>query len=315
MGLQECIVKTLTEYETAKKQSFTQHPLANFLRRHFASIVESVCADESRYLTKGSAGQANWAQGPWVAAFDRLVTTSAQRGYYPVYLFREDMQGVYLSLNQGMTEVRQHYKAGAKTALRARATNYRAMLGALPSRFSEISIDLAPSASTNDTAFYEAGNVVATYYPRAHIPEEASLITDLQSILDLYDRLISSDTASGNGGVAEGDEPSELHYEDSSKFRMHRRIERNPALAKEAKRILGCSCQVCGANFGQRYGDIGKDYIEAHHLVPVAALGGKKIALDPAKDFAVLCANCHRMVHRSAHVGDMEKFKATHFKG
>ncbi|PYV67290.1 MAG: hypothetical protein DMG96_39745 [Acidobacteria bacterium] len=31
--------------------------------------------------------------------FDPLVTDSAERGYYPVYLFREDFSGLYFSLN------------------------------------------------------------------------------------------------------------------------------------------------------------------------------------------------------------------------
>jgi len=53
------------------------------------------------YLVKGSAGQSQWAASPWVAILDPLITDSAQRGYYPVYLFREDFTGFYLSLNQG----------------------------------------------------------------------------------------------------------------------------------------------------------------------------------------------------------------------
>ncbi len=45
-----------------------------------------------------------WTHFPWIAIFDIDITTSAQRGFYPVYLFTEDMRGgVYLSLNQGWT--------------------------------------------------------------------------------------------------------------------------------------------------------------------------------------------------------------------
>ena len=46
----------------------------------------------------------NWAQLPWIAIFNPKITKSAQSGYYIVYLFREDMKGVYISLNQGVTE-------------------------------------------------------------------------------------------------------------------------------------------------------------------------------------------------------------------
>jgi hypothetical protein len=35
---------------------------------------------------------------------NRKITVSTQRGYYIVYLFIEDMQSVYLTLAQGVTE-------------------------------------------------------------------------------------------------------------------------------------------------------------------------------------------------------------------
>lgn len=78
---------------------------------------------------------------------------------------------------------------------------------------------------------------------------------------------------------------------------------------KENKKLQGYNCQVCGISFEEIYGEIGRGYIEAHHLRSLASIKGKKVAYDPKKDFAVLCANCHRMVHRSGILDDMEKFK------
>jgi HNH endonuclease len=49
--------------------------------------------------------------------------------------------------------------------------------------------------------------------------------------------------------------------------------------------------------------------IEAHHLIPLSQLKGKRVALDPKNDVAVLCANCHRMVHRSGYVSDVDLFR------
>jgi 5-methylcytosine-specific restriction protein A len=79
----------------------------------------------------------------------------------------------------------------------------------------------------------------------------------------------------------------------------HRKIERNPKAAKAAKQIHGHICQVCGFNFGAVYGKAAQGYIEAHHLIPLSEIPeGQSIKLDPKKDFAVLCANCHRTIHR-----------------
>jgi 5-methylcytosine-specific restriction protein A len=50
------------------------------------------------YKLQGSRGRGRWAETVWVAVFDRLVTETAQRGYYIVYLLRRDGDGVYLSL-------------------------------------------------------------------------------------------------------------------------------------------------------------------------------------------------------------------------
>lgn len=224
------------------------------------------------------------------------------------------MRGVYLSLKQGMTEAKKLYKSDAKTALRARAANYRAILGRKSLGFSADDIDLAPSSSSNDTAFYEAGNILAKYYPADSLPNEDILVKDLQAIVQLYRSLIIGQTASSSFSESEGDEPPGMNYEDATKFRMHKRIERNSALAKKAKRIHGYVCQVCGLNFETKYGAIGKGYIEAHHLRPLASLKGTRIAMDPKNDFAVLCSNCHRMVHRSGLVDDIARFKKENYQ-
>ena len=50
--------------------------------------------------------------------------------------------------------------------------------------------------------------------------------------------------------------------------------------------------------------------IEAHHLKAIASLEeGVAVTYDVAADFAVLCANCHRMIHRSDDPSDLNKFR------
>lgn len=314
MQLRECIDHVLRNYLKASGENFTRHPMANFIRHEFPETVQSIVGENVRLLCRGTSGQSRWARGPGIEIFDRLVTTSAQKGYYPVYLFREDMRGVYLSLNQRMTEAKKLYKSDAKTALRALAGNYRALLGSATHGFSADAIDLAPSSPSNDTAFYEAGNIVAKYYPVGNLPTEESLVRDLRSIVELYRSLITGQTTVGSSSEPEGDEPPGMNFEDATKFRMHKRIERNAALAKKAKRIHGFICQVCGLNFETKYGAIGKGYIEAHHLRPLASLQGSRIAMDPRNDFAVLCSNCHRMVHCSGLVNDITRFKKENYQ-
>ena len=45
------------------------------------------------------------------------------------------------------------------------------------------------------------------------------------------------------------------------------------------------------------YGDLGKGFIEAHHRTPLSELKGEKTTkLD---DLALVCSNCHRMLHKA----------------
>ncbi|WP_345796272.1 DUF3578 domain-containing protein [Castellaniella sp. MT123] len=139
MGVREGLERVLREYPLARQEDFTQHVLADFIRHGLRDDVAHAVGQSDRLLFKGSAGQGAWARGPWVAVFDKLVTAGAQSGYYPVYLFREDMTGLYLSLNQGMTEVRRLYRSDAQTALKSRAANFRAMLGKEVAGFPRVS--------------------------------------------------------------------------------------------------------------------------------------------------------------------------------
>ncbi|MET9082731.1 HNH endonuclease [Streptomyces sp. NPDC004237] len=55
-------------------------------------------------------------------------------------------------------------------------------------------------------------------------------------------------------------------------------------------------CEVCDFDFGRTYGSLGEGYIEVHHATPLYISGLRGTKLD---DLACLCANCHRMCHRS----------------
>jgi 5-methylcytosine-specific restriction protein A len=89
-----------------------------------------------------------------------------------------------------------------------------------------------------------------------------------------------------------------------------RRIERNPKAAKAAKKYHGARCQACEFEFQERYGEIGRGFIEAHHLKPIGSLNeGEAVSYDIAADFVVLCSNCHRMIHKSSDPSNLGTFR------
>ncbi|MHB1107209.1 MAG: HNH endonuclease [Lutibacter sp.] len=75
-------------------------------------------------------------------------------------------------------------------------------------------------------------------------------------------------------------------------------FERIPSIRKDAIEIHGLECSACGFNFENFYGDWGKGFIEVHHIQPLSENKGEETQTNPNTDLKVLCANCHRMVHR-----------------
>ncbi|MFV2179717.1 HNH endonuclease [Actinomadura sp. LOL_016] len=85
-------------------------------------------------------------------------------------------------------------------------------------------------------------------------------------------------------------------------LRKHYVRERDRKLRKkrieQARKHHGeLACEVCGFNFERIYGPRGADYIECRHVVPLHVSGETKTRL---QDLALLCANCHRMIHRAS---------------
>lgn len=106
----------------------------------------------------------------------------------------------------------------------------------------------------------------------------------------IFNDLISEDTSNSNSNLTK--------TEGGVKVRISKTIERNTKMRQVALEIHGYKCQVCSFDFEYAYGDWGKNFAEVHHIKPLAELKGKEQQTNPKIDLAVLCANCHRMVHR-----------------
>ncbi|MCU0435658.1 MAG: HNH endonuclease [Bacteroidia bacterium] len=96
--------------------------------------------------------------------------------------------------------------------------------------------------------------------------------------------------------------------------RIHKSRERNSELISRAKERFKKEhgrvfCQICNFDFEKKYGDVGVDFIEAHHVIPVSEIPENyKTRIE---DIAMLCSNCHRMVHRKRpwmSMQDLKKF-------
>jgi MoxR-like ATPase len=171
--------------EIAEKYDRTQGTASEaqeLLRRVSKSVISPVLSD--KYIVEGSGGRGAAAHVPWISVFNPAETTTAQRGIYVVYLFKADMTQVYLSLNQGVTDlVEQHGPTVAREMLTGQAAQIRAAMPELAGYLARIALGSAAPLPRN----YEAGNIAAISYDTAQLPTNEELVRDLRNFLRFYD--------------------------------------------------------------------------------------------------------------------------------
>ena len=92
---------------------------------------------------------------------------------------------------------------------------------------------------------------------------------------------------------------------EKTKLKLHKYKERNPEIITKAKnkaKLLNkLYCEVCTFNFANEYPHLGDGFIECHHKKPIATGG---IRITKVEDLALVCSNCHRMLHRKNKEGN-----------
>jgi 5-methylcytosine-specific restriction protein A len=112
----------------------------------------------------------------------------------------------------------------------------------------------------------------------------------------------------------ENDETSETDSvkEGQVLYKLHKVRERdrriNEAKKKKVLKETGSlKCEACGFDFEETYGMLGKGYIECHHLIPLANFQVNKET--KLEDLALLCSNCHKMIHKDLSISTIEDLK------
>ena len=120
--------------------------------------------------------------------------------------------------------------------------------------------------------------------------------------------LVRALAAAIQAGAAVAPEAAALPEQDEGEvgegrvlYRLHRARERNRSIVKKKKAAVlnaggTLACEACDLVFAEMYGPVGGDYIEVHHRVPLHVSGPTTTRL---ADLALICANCHRMIHQS----------------
>lgn len=142
--------------------------------------------------------------------------------------------------------------------------------------------------------------------PSIPVPAEIEMRGGETKYLDETDKeKIEKET----NGILYPDEEDDKKSEGAKKQITINRYERNP----EARKICiehyqrkspnnKIKCLVCEFDFEKIFGDIGKNFIHIHHIVPLSKLSDierKKYTINPTEDLIPLCPNCHAMIHKN----------------
>ena len=183
-------------YEEIRTTQNFKHPFGSLIRKDITDAIrKNVNLDQNQYIIKGSCGAGRWTSVPWIAVFDKRITTSAQRGVYVVYLLNKDEKELYLTLNQGATDVSQDGAAekdgklaftgiaGSSNAkslakLKEKAREIRGIVGTVPFNIDE---EIKCGASN-----YDSGAVCYKKYTLENLPDDKQLLEDLNTFVNIY---------------------------------------------------------------------------------------------------------------------------------
>jgi 5-methylcytosine-specific restriction protein A len=322
--MREAFLEILNNYIQMYNSSYkpTQYELASTIIKTVPKIlIEQTPIDSNKYKVEGSVGAGRWTDTPWICIFDRDITESAQIGFYIVYLFKRDMSGVYLSLNQGTTYIKNKYKGkNPRNKMKIVASALRELLNYDVELFPEIDIDLC--ATTDNAKNYMAAHICGKYYPSTKLPNTDDMLSDLRKLMDVYSQLkkimgtkspeeffdsllyqdLIEDTHFQNDVLTATPAQTPLQPQSVPKQTQStgRNVwKRNPSVAKEALEKANYRCEINPEHKTFISEVTGKNFVEAHHLVPMNLQSKFSWSLDVPGNIVSLCPNCHRQIHHA----------------
>lgn len=99
------------------------------------------------------------------------------------------------------------------------------------------------------------------------------------------------------GVFPESDDMDTNIYEGAKVSVKVNKYERSSIARHKCIEYHGSACKVCGINFENLYGEIGKGFIHVHHIIPISKIN-REYVIDYKNDLIPVCPNCHSMLHR-----------------
>lgn len=188
-GLSTLFHQVVSEYPVGQiGEGLSDHPVRDIVENHLSQRIRELL-DDARLVIESSAGKGRWTSIPWIAVMDSRETDQIQEGVYVVYLFEPQEERVRLTLNQGVTYLKnEHGTAAARKQLRTTADQIRRSIEL--DGFAEGPLEFPHASSRNK--LYGPGTIYFKEYPLDGMPDDEELAQDLQALVESYQQYVST---------------------------------------------------------------------------------------------------------------------------
>ncbi|MGF2146361.1 MrcB family domain-containing protein [Vagococcus fluvialis] len=186
MNLSALIETIAKQYplERAKGSSaFTGSEVGDMVKNQVPKKLEELLIADDYYI-KGSIGNGQFASIPWIAIMNKKITKSTTKGIYIVFLFSEDGEKVYLTLNQGVT----YFDEKRYDRLLVKKASKKIYESLQNPESQPVMIEL--NSSTKLGQGYEKTTISGYEYSVNDIPSESRIVSDLGNLIKDYKQLI-----------------------------------------------------------------------------------------------------------------------------
>lgn len=144
----------------------------------------------------GGIGQGNYSAVPWVAIYNPKITEDTKDGYYIVILIHPEGKGIYLSLNQGWTKIKNRNNGNTDEAKKeALSVSKELSQYLINNEYSKGKFLYGNEAYDNNgyPMGYAHGSILYSYYPINNLNND-KFIEDLKKFVTIFDDLASKVT-------------------------------------------------------------------------------------------------------------------------
>ena len=178
----ELFSEVAQNYLTEKNNAFKENSLGTLVRKDIPNEIMTFL-DPEKFSVKGSIGQGQWAVIPWVCIYNKAISAKTTYGIYIAILFKADMTGFYITLNQGWTFFKNSYKPKQIAKEKIKQASYTLSNIVDDLGYSVDPIDLVSSETL--AVGYELGSIFNKYYDIECLPTNEEFEEDIKAFTQM----------------------------------------------------------------------------------------------------------------------------------